>query len=261
MGERQILHLQAASSWHPANSTTTNWQGHAQLSFVLVSTLTIRCRPSLSTTWQPLEPIAFMGRKLTDAALKWYTYKKECYSENASINARHVSTTITRIFYWLPPQKYTSSCAWDSTCKVMCSLESTWKVLTIGPLTSSQRCTSHTKPTWSTQRCLDLELYSLHLFLYIKINMIHLNNLLLNNLHFTDYLPSTFTQIQTIFPGLRRLVHYTWFSIKDSTIYVLQYQYGAWHSNNHSSTDSSHQRWSCATKPSSPNTLSSWETN
>lgn len=28
-----------------------------------------------------------MGRKLTDAALKWYTYKKECYSENASINA------------------------------------------------------------------------------------------------------------------------------------------------------------------------------
>jgi len=26
-----------------------------------------------------IEPIAFMGRKFTEAALKWYTYKKECY--------------------------------------------------------------------------------------------------------------------------------------------------------------------------------------
>jgi hypothetical protein len=34
-----------------------------------------------------IEPIAFMGRKFTDAALKWYTYKKECYSEYASMKA------------------------------------------------------------------------------------------------------------------------------------------------------------------------------
>jgi hypothetical protein len=26
-----------------------------------------------------------MGRKFTDAALNWYTYKKECYSEYASM--------------------------------------------------------------------------------------------------------------------------------------------------------------------------------
>ena len=34
-----------------------------------------------------IEPIAFMGRKFTEAALKWYTYKKECYSECASMKA------------------------------------------------------------------------------------------------------------------------------------------------------------------------------
>ena len=34
-----------------------------------------------------IEPIAFMGRKFSDAALKWYTYKKECYSEYASMKA------------------------------------------------------------------------------------------------------------------------------------------------------------------------------
>ena len=34
-----------------------------------------------------IEPIAFMGRKFTEAALKWYTYKKECYSEYASMKA------------------------------------------------------------------------------------------------------------------------------------------------------------------------------
>ena len=34
-----------------------------------------------------IEPIAFMGRKFTPAAMKWYTYKKECYSEYASIKA------------------------------------------------------------------------------------------------------------------------------------------------------------------------------
>lgn len=34
-----------------------------------------------------IEPIAFMGRKFTDATLKWYTYKKECYFEYASLKA------------------------------------------------------------------------------------------------------------------------------------------------------------------------------
>ena len=28
-----------------------------------------------------IEPIAFMGRKFTESALKWYTYKKECYED------------------------------------------------------------------------------------------------------------------------------------------------------------------------------------
>ena len=34
-----------------------------------------------------IEPIAFMGRKFTESALKWYTYKKECYAEYASMKA------------------------------------------------------------------------------------------------------------------------------------------------------------------------------
>ena len=31
--------------------------------------------------------IAFIGRNFTESALKWYTYKKECYAEYASMKA------------------------------------------------------------------------------------------------------------------------------------------------------------------------------
>jgi hypothetical protein len=37
-----------------------------------------------------IEPIGFMGRKFSEAALKWYTYKKEYYSEYA----------IRRLYIW-----------------------------------------------------------------------------------------------------------------------------------------------------------------
>jgi hypothetical protein len=45
-----------------------------------------------------IEPIDFMGRKFSAATLKWYTYKKECYSEYASMKA-YEDYIYSRCFY------------------------------------------------------------------------------------------------------------------------------------------------------------------
>ena len=80
-----------------------------------------------------IEPIAFMGRKFTDAALKWYTDKKKCYFEYASMKAfkdtsmvdGSTCTTTIKTYNKLQPLQFPSMHECGSTCKTRFLLEGT----------------------------------------------------------------------------------------------------------------------------------------
>ena len=97
-----------------------------------------------------IEPIAFMGRKFTDAALKWHTYKKECYSDDTSMKAFE-DYIYGRWFYVYNDHQNLLQIA-ASTVPIIVRMRLYMQSQT-GPLILCHACTSLTNSESSTQSC------------------------------------------------------------------------------------------------------------